>query len=73
VHGEESMRKMVTATARPAWRAARAFNNAGVGGARRALHDIDTAQFDALIATNLRGVFVCLKRKRPTNPILSVV
>jgi A-factor type gamma-butyrolactone 1'-reductase (1S-forming) len=38
-----------------------AFNNAGVGGGRRPLHDLDTGKFDAVIATNLRGVFLCVK------------
>ena len=40
-----------------------AFNNAGVGGARGPVHEIDIGVFDAVIATNLRGVLLCLKHE----------
>jgi NAD(P)-dependent dehydrogenase (short-subunit alcohol dehydrogenase family) len=40
-----------------------AFNNAGVGGQHRPLVEMSTKIFDAVIATNLRGVFLCLKHE----------
>jgi NAD(P)-dependent dehydrogenase (short-subunit alcohol dehydrogenase family) len=42
-----------------------AFNNAGEGGARRPLHQIDTGKFDSVLATNLRGPFLCMKHQIP--------
>jgi NAD(P)-dependent dehydrogenase (short-subunit alcohol dehydrogenase family) len=42
-----------------------AFNNAGEGGQQRPLHDMDTAKFDSVIATNLRGPFLCIKHQIP--------
>jgi NAD(P)-dependent dehydrogenase (short-subunit alcohol dehydrogenase family) len=38
-----------------------AWNNAGVLGPFKPLQDLDFEDFDALIATNFRGVFACLK------------
>lgn len=38
-----------------------AWNNAGVLGAFAPLQDMSLADFDAVTATNLRGVFACLK------------
>jgi len=38
-----------------------AFNNAGIGGAHVPMHEIDIEQFDRVIRTNLRGVFLCMK------------
>jgi NAD(P)-dependent dehydrogenase (short-subunit alcohol dehydrogenase family) len=38
-----------------------AFNNAGIGGAHRPLHELRVSKFDEVIATNLRGVFLCMK------------
>ena len=40
-----------------------AFNNAGVGGAPAPVHLGDTDAFDQIMATNLRGVFLCLKHE----------
>ncbi|MGI8553695.1 MAG: SDR family NAD(P)-dependent oxidoreductase [Dehalococcoidia bacterium] len=42
-----------------------AFNNAGVGGAHRPLHQLDASKFDEVIATNLRGPFLCMKHEIP--------
>jgi A-factor type gamma-butyrolactone 1'-reductase (1S-forming) len=42
-----------------------AFNNAGIGGAHRRLHELDTAAFDRVVATNLRGPFLCVKHQVP--------
>jgi NADP-dependent 3-hydroxy acid dehydrogenase YdfG len=40
-----------------------AFNNAGVGGARGPVHEVDADVFDKVIATNLRGVLLCMKHE----------
>ena len=42
-----------------------AFNNAGIGGSGFALADEDEATFDRMIATNLKGVFNCLRHEVP--------
>jgi NAD(P)-dependent dehydrogenase (short-subunit alcohol dehydrogenase family) len=42
-----------------------AFNNAGVGGAHVPFTELTAAKFDAVIATNLRGVFLCMKYEIP--------
>ena len=38
-----------------------AFNNAGVGGAHGLVHEVKAEDFDRVIGTNLRGVFLCIK------------
>lgn len=40
-----------------------AFNNAGVGGARSLVHEAKAEDFDRIIGTNLRGVFLCMKHQ----------
>jgi NAD(P)-dependent dehydrogenase (short-subunit alcohol dehydrogenase family) len=40
-----------------------AWNNAGVLGGFAPLHQTELADFDAVVATNLRGVAVCLKHE----------
>jgi NAD(P)-dependent dehydrogenase (short-subunit alcohol dehydrogenase family) len=40
-----------------------AFNNAGVGGARGPVHEARAEDFDRIIGTNLRGVFLCIKHQ----------
>ena len=42
-----------------------AFNNAGVGGTHRPLHETGTADFNRVLATNLRGPFLCMKYEIP--------
>ncbi len=42
-----------------------AFNNAGVGGTHRPLHETGTADFYWVLATNLRGPFLCMKYEIP--------
>lgn len=42
-----------------------AFNNAGVGGSRGPLHELDVEAFDRILGTNLRGVFLCMKHEIP--------
>ena len=38
-----------------------AFNNAGFGTAPKPLHEQSVEDFDSMMATNLRGVFFCMK------------
>src|SRR5262249_44001204 len=40
-----------------------AFNNAGVGGQHRPFVELSADAFDAVIATSLRGVFLCMKHE----------
>jgi NAD(P)-dependent dehydrogenase (short-subunit alcohol dehydrogenase family) len=54
----EAMMKKTVATFGPLHMA---WNNAGVLGAFASLQDMSLADFDAVMATNLRGVFACLK------------
>jgi NAD(P)-dependent dehydrogenase (short-subunit alcohol dehydrogenase family) len=63
VREEDSVRRLVDSTLDRYGRLDCAFNNAGVGGGRRALHELDVPRFDAVIATNLRGVFLCMKHE----------
>lgn len=42
-----------------------AFNNAGIGGGRRPVHDWELADFRKVIAVNLEGVFLCMKHEVP--------
>ena len=42
-----------------------AFNNAGVGGAHVPFTELSAEKFDQVIATNLRGVFLCMKHEIP--------
>ena len=42
-----------------------ALNNAGLPGSGRAIPDIDAADFDRVMAVNLRGVFLSLKHQIP--------
>ena len=41
------------------------FNNAGFGGPRMLLHDVDDATFDSVLAVNLKGVFLGMKHAIP--------
>jgi NAD(P)-dependent dehydrogenase (short-subunit alcohol dehydrogenase family) len=40
-----------------------AFNNAGVGGVRGPVHELEAKAFEAILATNLLGVFLCMKHE----------
>jgi len=42
-----------------------AVNNAGIGGPRLAPQDISLEQWDRTLATNLSGLFYCLKAEHP--------
>jgi NAD(P)-dependent dehydrogenase (short-subunit alcohol dehydrogenase family) len=65
VRDEDSVRAAIAATVAEHGRLDGAFNNAGVGGAGRLLHEISVDTFDEVIATNLRGVFLCMKHEIP--------
>ena len=43
-----------------------AFNCAGVSGARMPIHTAQVKEFDRVMQTNLRGVFLCLKHEAAT-------
>ena len=40
-----------------------AFNNAGVGGVRGPFTELSAEAFDRVLATNLKGVFLCMKHE----------
>jgi NAD(P)-dependent dehydrogenase (short-subunit alcohol dehydrogenase family) len=40
-----------------------AFNNAGVENKAAPVHEIDLAEWDRILGTNLRGTFVCMKHE----------
>lgn len=63
VTDEESVAHAVAAAGGAEGRLDMAVNNAGVSGgdALRPLAEYDTAQFDQMIAVDLRGTFLCLK------------
>jgi NAD(P)-dependent dehydrogenase (short-subunit alcohol dehydrogenase family) len=65
VTDERSVDEAVSEVVRTFGRLDGAFNNAGTGGARRPLHEIDTVTFDKVLATNLRGPFLCMKYEIP--------
>ena len=65
VSDERSVAAAVDAAVAAFGRLDAAFNNAGEGGLQRPLHEIDSAKFDSVIATNLRGAFLCMKYQIP--------
>jgi A-factor type gamma-butyrolactone 1'-reductase (1S-forming) len=65
VTNEDSIAAAVEETVRSFGRLDGAFNNAGEGGAQRPVHEISAEKFDSVIATNLRGPFLCLKHQIP--------
>lgn len=65
VRDESSVAAAVEQTVRTFGRLDAAFNNAGEGGSQSPLHEIDAAKFDSVIATNLRGPFLCIKHQIP--------
>ena len=40
-------------------------NNAGIGGANRPTHELTEAEWDAVMAVNVKGVFLCTKHAVP--------
>jgi NAD(P)-dependent dehydrogenase (short-subunit alcohol dehydrogenase family) len=65
VTDEKSVATAVEEIVRTFGRLDGAFNNAGTGGVHRPLHEIDAAHFDQVLATNLRGPFLCMKHEIP--------
>jgi NAD(P)-dependent dehydrogenase (short-subunit alcohol dehydrogenase family) len=65
VTDEASVRDAVAATVDRYGRLDGAFNNAGGPGGQRLLHELDTGWFDLVVATNLRGPFLCMKHEVP--------
>ena len=65
VTDEASVARAVGEVVRTFGRLDGAFNNAGVGGTHRPLHQTGTAEFDRVLATNLRGPFLCMKYEIP--------
>ena len=63
VRDEDSIAAAIAETVRRHGHLDGAFNNAGVGGAHVPLTEVPAEKFDAVIATNLRGVFLCMKHE----------
>jgi A-factor type gamma-butyrolactone 1'-reductase (1S-forming) len=61
VREEDSVRTAINNVVAEHGRLDCAFNNAGILGSGLELHEVPVAMFDAVIATNLRGVFLCMK------------
>jgi NAD(P)-dependent dehydrogenase (short-subunit alcohol dehydrogenase family) len=62
---EAEIKAMVEATVAHFGRLDFAYNNAGISGGARPNEYWDTAIFDDTLATNLRGVFLCMKYEVP--------
>ena len=65
VRDEDSVREALAYVVKRHGRLDCAFNNAGVGGGHKLLHELSTAKFDEVIQTNLRGPFLCMKYEIP--------
>jgi NAD(P)-dependent dehydrogenase (short-subunit alcohol dehydrogenase family) len=68
VTNEDQVAALVARTVAAYGRIDCAFNNAGVAGnavgpGRQRLHELSQASFDAMLAINLRGVFLCMKHE----------
>ncbi len=63
VRDETSVAEAIAAVVAQHGRLDGVFNNAGVGGAHEPLHELSAEKFDEVIATNLRGVFLCMKHE----------
>ena len=61
VREEDSVRAAIHSVIAKHGRLDCAFNNAGVLGSGLELHEVPVAVFDTVLATNLRGVFLCMK------------
>lgn len=62
---EEDIKRMVDETVKKFGRIDILFNNAGIGRSLRPIHEDVVADFDIVIATNLRGPFLVLKYVLP--------
>jgi NAD(P)-dependent dehydrogenase (short-subunit alcohol dehydrogenase family) len=63
VDDEASVEWMIEQVIRRYGKVDGAFNNAGISGGRGPIHEADIGDFDRVITTNLRGVFLCLKHE----------
>ena len=61
VREEDSVRAAINSVIAKHGRLDCAFNNAGVLGSGLELHEVPVTVFDTVLATNLRGVFLCMK------------
>jgi NAD(P)-dependent dehydrogenase (short-subunit alcohol dehydrogenase family) len=58
---EAEVKKMVAETVKKLGKIDIFFNNAGIARPPHRIHETPTEEWDAVIETNLRGVFLCLK------------
>jgi NAD(P)-dependent dehydrogenase (short-subunit alcohol dehydrogenase family) len=63
VTDEGSVERAIEFTVKHYSRLDGAFNNAGQGGGRAPIHEAKAEDFDRIIATNLKGVFLCMKHE----------
>ncbi|MDG4898568.1 SDR family NAD(P)-dependent oxidoreductase [Mesorhizobium sp. WSM4976] len=63
VRGEASVSEAIDFTVARYGRLDGAFNNAGVHAPRLPIHEARVEDLDAVLTTNLRGVFLCLKHE----------
>ncbi len=65
VADETSVEAAVSATVERFGRLDAAFDNAGVAGDHKPLHEITADEFDRVLDINLRGTFLCLRHQIP--------
>jgi len=65
VRDEASVQAAIAAVVAEHGRLDGAFNNAGVGGVRAPFTELSVDSLDAVLATNLKGVFLCMKHEIP--------
>jgi A-factor type gamma-butyrolactone 1'-reductase (1S-forming) len=63
VRDEEAIQRTIATTIERYGRLDGAFNNAGIVGTARPIHQLTTGGFDETMAVNLRGVALCLKHE----------
>jgi NAD(P)-dependent dehydrogenase (short-subunit alcohol dehydrogenase family) len=61
VSSEDAVRNMIDTAEKKFGRLDILVNNAGFGGGMKALHEQTTESWDRVHATNIRGVFLCMK------------
>ena len=61
VSSEADVKTLIEKTVASYGRVDFAFNNAGIEGSLKPLHEQSSEDFDFLMATNLRGTFLCMK------------
>ncbi len=63
VADDESIAAMIATTIERFGRLDAAFNNAGVNERQARFHEADLAEFERVIAINLRGVYLCMRHE----------